>query len=71
MALKIVGNKAKTEGFIKAYMDNLKHGFEDDLAVWEAKVYRDAPVLCDGDGPIGRLRRWYRQFYPAGAEAGA
>ncbi len=69
VALKIVGNKAKTEGFIKAYMDNLKHGFEDDLKIWEAKVYRDTPVLCDGDGPIGRLRRWYRQFYPGGASS--
>jgi 3-ketosteroid 9alpha-monooxygenase subunit A len=21
------------------------------------------PVLCDGDGPIMKFRRWYQQFY--------
>ena len=47
------------------YTANLKSGFEDDFRVWENKVYREAPVLCDGDGPIMQLRRWYRQFYVA------
>lgn len=61
--LKIVGNKDKTQGFLKHYMDNLKAGFEDDIRIWENKLYRETPVFCDGDGPIGQLRRWYRQFY--------
>jgi 3-ketosteroid 9alpha-monooxygenase subunit A len=47
------------------YMTNLKSGFEDDIRIWENKLYRDVPVLCDGDGPITQLRRWYRQFYTA------
>jgi 3-ketosteroid 9alpha-monooxygenase subunit A len=47
------------------YMTNLKSGFEDDIRIWENKLYRDVPVLCDGDGPIAQLRRWYRQFYAA------
>jgi 3-ketosteroid 9alpha-monooxygenase subunit A len=61
--LKIVGNRSKTEGFVGQYMTNLKAGFEDDIRIWENKLYRDVPVLCDGDGPISQLRRWYRQFY--------
>jgi 3-ketosteroid 9alpha-monooxygenase subunit A len=61
--LKIVGNKEKTQGFVAQYMANLKAGFEDDIRVWENKLYRDLPVLCDGDGPIMQLRRWYKQFY--------
>lgn len=61
--LKIVGDRATTEGYVSQYMSNLKLGFEDDMKIWEHKVYRDAPMLCEGDGPIGRLRRWYRQFY--------
>jgi 3-ketosteroid 9alpha-monooxygenase subunit A len=47
------------------YMSNLKAGFEDDIRIWENKLYRENPVFCDGDGPIGQLRRWYRQFYAA------
>lgn len=63
VTLKIVGSRSRTEGYVKGYLDNLKSGFEDDLRIWEHKVYVDPPALCDGDGPIGRLRRWYRQFY--------
>ena len=48
---------------VALYMANLKSGFEDDIRIWENKLYRDVPVLCDGDGPITQLRRWYRQFY--------
>jgi 3-ketosteroid 9alpha-monooxygenase subunit A len=64
--LKIVGDREKTQGFVGIYMANLKAGFEDDIRIWENKLYRDHPVLCDGDGPISQLRRWYRQFYRTG-----
>jgi 3-ketosteroid 9alpha-monooxygenase subunit A len=64
--LKIVGDREKTQGFVGRYMANLKSGFEDDIQIWENKLYRDHPVLCDGDGPISQLRRWYRQFFRAG-----
>jgi nitrite reductase/ring-hydroxylating ferredoxin subunit len=66
VTLKIVGDRARTEGYVGHYLANLKAGFEDDIRIWEHKVYRDPPLLCDGDGPIGKLRRWYRQFYAAG-----
>jgi 3-ketosteroid 9alpha-monooxygenase subunit A len=70
--LKIVGDRKKTEGFVAQYMANLKAGFEDDIRIWENKLYREQPVLCDGDGPISQLRRWYRQFYrQGGADAPA
>jgi hypothetical protein len=36
---------------------------EQDIPIWEHKVYFDRPVLCDGDGPIGLFRKWSRQFY--------
>jgi 3-ketosteroid 9alpha-monooxygenase subunit A len=63
VTLKVVGSREKTEGLVAIYLDNLKRGFEDDLKIWENKIYRDPAVLCDGDGPIGKLRKWYRQFY--------
>ncbi len=41
--------------------------FPKDFPIWENKAYIDKPLLVGGDGPIGRYRRWCRQFY--GAEA--
>jgi 3-ketosteroid 9alpha-monooxygenase subunit A len=49
--------------FSGRYVSNLTLGFEQDIRIWENKLYRNRPTLCDGDGPIGKLRRWYRQFY--------
>ncbi len=34
-----------------------------DIPIWENKVFREAPILCDGDGPIAKYRRWFSQFY--------
>jgi 3-ketosteroid 9alpha-monooxygenase subunit A len=51
------------DAFADMYINNLQVGFEEDIAIWENKAYRVRPALCDGDGPIGKLRRWYRQFY--------
>jgi 3-ketosteroid 9alpha-monooxygenase subunit A len=77
VTLKIVGDRARTEGYVGRYLENLRAGFEDDLRIWEHKIYVEPPALCDGDGPVGKLRRWYRQFYDGaaplvgGADAGA
>ena len=53
----------KTDTFAKFYVDNLTLGFHEDIDIWEHKTYRDRPLLVPGDGPIGRLRSWYGQFY--------
>ncbi|HWB74842.1 MAG TPA: Rieske 2Fe-2S domain-containing protein [Nannocystaceae bacterium] len=36
-----------------------------DRRIWERKIHLARPALCDGDGPIMKFRRWYRQFYTA------
>lgn len=36
-----------------------------DVEIWERKIFRDRPVLVAGDGPIGVLRKWAKQFYEA------
>ena len=61
--LKIMGSEAKMQAFAQGYAENLRLGFHQDIAIWENKRYRDVPVLCDGDGPIMKLRQWYAQFY--------
>ncbi len=36
--------------------------YENDIMVWENKVFVRNPKLVSEDGPVSRLRRWYRQF---------
>jgi len=38
--------------------------YQEDRQIWENKVFKERPVLCDGDGPIMRYRQWYASFYP-------
>jgi 3-ketosteroid 9alpha-monooxygenase subunit A len=43
--------------------DFVKMGFEQDVAIWKNKARIDNPLLCEEDGPVYQLRRWYEQFY--------
>ena len=52
-----------TDELVDHFIDNMRDGYLQDVRIWENKIYLDKPVLCDGDGPIGELRRWYSQFY--------
>ncbi len=47
----------------EAIAERVAAEFEGDIAIWENKAYIDSPVLCDGDGPIGKWRSWSKQFY--------
>ncbi len=37
--------------------------FEQDVKIWKTKTRIDNPLLCEDDGPVYQLRRWYDQFY--------
>lgn len=37
--------------------------YHEDMEIWESKEYHSRPILCDGDGSIMKLRRWYSRFY--------
>jgi hypothetical protein len=50
-------------GIGKAWLKEVVRQLEQDRPIWEHKVQHENPLLCDGDGPIGVLRRWSRQFY--------
>ncbi len=41
--------------------------FNQDIAIWEAKIYRARPELTQGDGDFMKYRRWASQFYAAAA----
>jgi len=49
--------------FAQMYPQMAHVAFGQDVEIWKDKVYREDPILCDGDGPINKLRRWYEQFY--------
>ncbi len=48
--------------------DFVKMGFEQDVAIWKNKARIDNPLLCEEDGPVYHLRRWYEQFYVDAAD---
>ncbi len=41
----------------------IRKQFYQDIVIFENRKPPERPYLCDGDGPIGRYRRWYSQFY--------
>lgn len=68
--------KGITGGVGKAFMAEIRRQLEQDIPIWENKIYVDRPLICDGDGPIGIFRQWSKQFYPtpeqiAAAQQGA
>jgi phenylpropionate dioxygenase-like ring-hydroxylating dioxygenase large terminal subunit len=38
-------------------------GVEQDLRIWENKIYRANPVLCEADEYLTHFRSWVKQFY--------
>ena len=38
-------------------------GIYADIPIWNHKIYRERPLLVQGDGRILEYRRWARQFY--------
>jgi nitrite reductase/ring-hydroxylating ferredoxin subunit len=61
--VKELGNEAATAGVGKALIADIEKQMREDTPIWENKLYRSKPLLCDGDGPVGPYRRWARQFY--------
>jgi len=55
---------------VEAYVKQSQDAFYEDVEIWHSKTRIDNPVLCDGDGPVNRLRQWYQQFYTDVADLG-
>ena len=61
---KIAGNDAATRGVARAFVAEIARQYSQDIPIWENKRFLPRPLLCDGDGPILELRRYFAQFYP-------
>ncbi len=58
------GVDEETAAYIgQRYSETFKEGFEQDVHIWLNKAPVQNPLLCEEDGPVYQLRRWYEQFY--------
>jgi phenylpropionate dioxygenase-like ring-hydroxylating dioxygenase large terminal subunit len=61
--VKNLVNAGVTSTVGAAFRREIARQLEQDIPIWENKIYVDPPMLCDGDGPIGVFRKWCKQFY--------
>ncbi len=58
------GLDEKTAQYIgRKYSEMFGDGFMQDVNIWLNKAPVQNPLLCEEDGPVYQLRRWYEQFY--------
>jgi 3-ketosteroid 9alpha-monooxygenase subunit A len=63
MAKKVEGaTDAQNKAMVEAYTEKNIESFHQDVAIWNNKCIIDNPLMCDGDGPIHLVRKWYSQF---------
>ena len=58
-----VNGETPQGGVHAAIIKDICKQLEEDKPIWENKIYRPLPILCDGDGPIFKFRKWMNQFY--------
>jgi 3-ketosteroid 9alpha-monooxygenase subunit A len=56
-------SEERTNEYIQEITKSLSLGLETDIKIWESKMYRENPLLCETDIFIPKIRRWYQQFY--------
>lgn len=58
----------ENQAAVDAYTQMCIDSFIQDVEIWNNKIRVDNPLLCDGDGPVNMVRKWYSQFYMDVAE---
>lgn len=56
-------SEAENQQMADEYIRLSQEAFFEDVHIWHNKVRVDNPLLCNGDGPVNVLRKWYQQFY--------
>lgn len=56
-------SQQQAEDLAQAFGAGVTKGFLQDVDIWRNKTKIDNPLLCEEDGPVYQLRRWYEQFY--------
>jgi phenylpropionate dioxygenase-like ring-hydroxylating dioxygenase large terminal subunit len=47
----------------KSFIKDYHYQIQQDIPIWEHKIYRENPKLARGEGAVADLRRWASQFY--------
>jgi len=59
--------KNQTEGLsamvAQGFLHEVCRQLDQDKVIWDHMRYLPRPIICDGDGPILRFRKYYSQFY--------
>jgi 3-ketosteroid 9alpha-monooxygenase subunit A len=56
-------SEEENRAVVAEYTKMTQLSFKQDVDIWHNKFRVDNPLLCDGDGPLHKLREWYDQFY--------
>ena len=56
-------SEEENKAHVQSYVDANLLAFGQDVDIWHNKIFVDEPLMCSGDGPLHKLRKWYNQFY--------
>ena len=68
--LSFLPAKLRAKIMNKVWIAMQERDVRQDVEIWSRKSYQPHPRLCRSDGPIGRYRRYCRQFYPPDGDHG-
>jgi len=60
---KKVDGREPVGGVADAMVADICRQMDEDRIIWSHKKFFYKPMLCDGDGPFAKFRKWYGQFY--------
>lgn len=63
LSTKRLPSRLATSFLMKKAIHESKVTINQDIPIWETKLYREHPPLRHGEGTIMQFRRWARQFY--------
>jgi len=56
-------SEEENQAAVDTYTQMAVDSFIQDVDIWNNKIRVDNPLMCDGDGPLNMVRKWYSQFY--------
>ncbi len=66
LGLRLLPLGLRTRIMNRVIISGQVHDVMQDVVIWSNQKHRSRPKLCSGDGPIGKYRRYCKQFYPDG-----
>ena len=57
------GHVKQTEAESLQWFEASDREWAADIPIWSNKKHLTRPMLIGDDGPVPRMRSWYRQFY--------